>query len=124
MAHGDHLGTEKMEHLTESVYWPGKSNDLREKAKSCLIGFQSGKNLKTMLPSTEKNSLEPAKYPLQEIQLDFLGPLMDEKGKKKFVLIAVDNYSKWVWAKVKKSVSAKTVVKTLQNLVKLNGIPK
>ncbi len=34
VAHGDHLGADKMEHLPESVYWPEKANDLSEKAKS------------------------------------------------------------------------------------------
>ncbi len=53
-AHGDHLAPQKMEKLTELVYWPGKSKDLKEKARSCLTCVQAGKNLHTMLPTTEK----------------------------------------------------------------------
>ena len=34
--HGDHMGADKMHHLTESVYWPRKANDLRQKAKNSL----------------------------------------------------------------------------------------
>ena len=54
VAHGDHLGTDKMEHLTDSVYWPGKTYDLREKAKSCLVCFQSCKNLRLCCPLPKK----------------------------------------------------------------------
>ena len=71
VAHGHHLGADKMEHLTESVYWPGKTNDLREKAANCLTCFHSSKNLKIMLPFTEKKPPERANFRPEEIQLDF-----------------------------------------------------
>ena len=100
VAHGDHWSTDKMAEFTDMVYWPGKICDLKEKSKSCLICFQAGKNLKPMIPSSETSRLEPAKFPLEEIQIDFLGPLVNEKGKKRFVITAIDNFSKWAWGRV------------------------
>ncbi len=49
-----------------------------------------------MIPSTENIKLDKAKFPLEELQIDFLGPLTTEKGKKRFVILAVDNYSNWI----------------------------
>ena len=70
-----------MAEIREIVYWPGNLKDLKDKSKNCIICLQACKNLKTMLPRTETRKLETAKLPLQELQIDFLGPLIDEKRK-------------------------------------------
>ncbi len=57
VAHGDYASLHKMTELTELVFWPGKRADLQKKASDCIVCFQSGKNLKTWLPKTEKNKL-------------------------------------------------------------------
>ncbi len=124
VAHGDHWSTEKMAEFTELVYWPGKVRDLKEKSRSCMIGFQAGKNLKTMIPSTETNKLESAKYPLEELQIDFLEPLETVKGKKHFVIVAVDNYSKWIWGRVVRCCSTRAATKFLNKIVESDRVPK
>ena len=56
VAQGDHLSADKMAELTDMVHWPGKVRDLKEKAMSCLICLQAGKNLVIMLPHTKKTT--------------------------------------------------------------------
>ncbi len=49
MAHGDHWLTQQIPEFSELAYWPGKLKDLMDKTRSCLVCFQSGKNLTTRL---------------------------------------------------------------------------
>ncbi len=91
VAHGDHASATKMAEITEKICWPNKTRDLEKKAQDCVTCFRAGKNLHPSLPTTHKNPLPRPKSPNELIQLDFLGPLIDEKGKKKYVLVAVDN---------------------------------
>ena len=79
---------------------------------------------KTWLPKTEKNELLAPETLNEEIQLDFLGPLNIEKLKKRYVLVAVDNCSKWLWTKVTKSCSTKCSIKLLEQKIDENGLPK
>ena len=69
--------------MTEMLYWPNKAKDLESKAKECIICFQAGKNLHSVIPQNEKNKLPVTERPLELLQIDFFGPIIDEKGKKK-----------------------------------------
>ncbi len=89
VAHGDHASLHKMVDLMEHVFWPGKRRNLEKKAADCLVCFQAGENLKTWLPKSEKNKLPASVKVNDEIQLDFLGPLTTDNGRKRYVLVAV-----------------------------------
>ena len=54
-----------------------------------------GKNMKSSQTFNSSQPLLPLVVPNEELQLDFAGPLQDEKGKKVFILVAVDRYSKF-----------------------------
>ena len=122
--HSDHASLHKMVAITDHVYWPGKRHDLEKNAKDCLVCFQAGKNLNSKLPKTEKNTLPPTKAVSDEIQFDFLGPIINEKGHKKFILVAVDNCSKWPWAKVTKACNSKTAMALLNMIIEESGVPR
>ena len=124
VAHGDHASLHKMVALTDQVYWPGKRHDLEKKPKDCLVCFQAGKILNSKLPKTEKNILPPTKAVSEEIQFDFLGPIINEKGHKKFILVVVDNCSKWLWAKVTKACNSKTAMALLNKIIEETGVPR
>ncbi len=115
---GDHASLHKMVSITEQVYWPGKRQDLEKKAQDCIVCFQAGKNLITNIPKTEKNSLPPTKTVNEEIQFDFLGPINNEKGHKRFILVAIDNCSKWIWTKVSKACNTKTAIALLNRIIR------
>ena len=75
MLHQGHPSTTKMDRSAEAFLWPGLHREIREKSENCPSCTASGKNLKTQLPSTERNKLDILFEPNQEIQLDFAGPI-------------------------------------------------
>ena len=83
-----------------------------------------GKNVKTWLPQTEKNKLTTPENVNEEIHLDFLGPLISEKVKVRFILVAIDNCSKWIWTNFTKSCSSKAGIKLLNRIIGDNGLSK
>ncbi len=127
VAHGDHASTAKMAEITENVYWPNKARDLERRAHGCDVCFRAGKNLISKLPSTRKKPLgrlPRPKCPNEQIQADFLDPFLDERGKTKHVIVAVDNCSKYIWSKVTKHCSSKSAIKFLTTVVEETGTPK
>ncbi len=48
----------------------------------------------------------------------------DEKGKKRYVLLAVDNHSKWTWSQVTKRQSSRATIKFLTELIDSEGVPR
>ncbi len=104
VAHGDHEGPDKMKELCERVHWESKERDIAEKANNCLTCFRTGKNVKSMLPKTEINVLPNCRKVSDEVQIDFAGPIFVEKGKKRFIALAIDNCTHWPFAIVCKNV--------------------
>ncbi len=112
-----------MAEITENVYWPNKTRDLEQRAQDCVVCFRAGKNLHPNLPTTHKNPLPRPKRPNEQLQVDFLGPFINDKGKKRHVIVAVDNCSKYIWSQVVKHCSTKSAIKFLWNICEEQGIP-
>ncbi len=60
----------------------------------------------------------------EEVQVDFVGPLYNEAGKKRYLVVAIDQFSKWPFAKVTRSCNAKSVIKLLAEILENIGLPK
>ncbi len=59
------------------------------------------------------------------VALDTTGPLPETKSGNKYILVAIDHYSKWCEAKAVADHSAKTVAKFLEDdLICKYGVPK
>ncbi len=86
--------------------------------------FRTGKNRKTILPKTEKNRLPPAEFVGEQIQIDFAGPFVNEKGKKKFIALAVDKNTRWPFAMVCKSCNAESAMKLTAIVCENLGLPR
>ena len=61
--------------------------------------------------------------PGQEVQLDYAGPIENQKGKKIYLLVAIDRFSKFPSVKVTKSTSGKSTVKFLRSYIDTHGVP-
>ncbi len=104
IAHGDHAGQIKMKETVDMVFWPNQSKDIEEKAASCITCFESDKNLKSILPVSEINrEKNQITQPGKTIQLDFVGPVVTNPGRKMFVLMANDWASIWPKAIISKN---------------------
>ncbi len=62
------------------------------------------------MPSDEKNQLDKSENPLDQLQIGFWGPI-NEKGKRRYVKLAIDNHSKWAWTKITRKQTSKAVIK-------------
>jgi BRCT domain type II-containing protein len=64
-------------------------------------------------------------WPLQRWGLDLLGPLPRAQGNLKYVVVAVEYFSKWIEAKPLAIITSVTVQKFFwQNIVCRFGMPK
>ncbi len=106
--HGDHESVPKMRLLAERVFWPNKEKDIKNKAKQCITCFRSGKNLNSVIPENEVNHLPKFREVGEEVQIDFIGPVLNEKNQKKQIIVAIDQFSKWTFAKVCDACNTKT----------------
>ena len=124
VAHGDHESSEKMKEMCERVHWETKERDIAEKANNCLTCFRTGKNLKCMLPKTEINTLPRSRKVGEEVQIDFAGPFFDEKQRKRFIILAIDNCTRWPFAIVCKKCNSESVLELLAIICENIGLPK
>jgi hypothetical protein len=71
------------------------------------------------------NQLIQPTWPLQRWGLDLLGPLPPAQGNFIYVVVAVENFSKWIEAKPLATITSITVQKFFwQNIVCCFGVPK
>ena len=92
MLHHGHAAVDKKSKAAESFWWPGLYSEIQEKSENCPSCRAAGKNLRTLLPTTEINRLETLTEPNQEIQLDFAGPIKSETRGDVYILVAVDRF--------------------------------
>ena len=91
-----HLGEEKMLHqLSERFYWPGSAHAVREYCATCVTCCTR----KSAAPKrkAELQTIQ-AGYPLQVVCVDIMGPLPETEEGSKYVLVAVDYFTRWVEA--------------------------
>ncbi|KAL0361941.1 UNVERIFIED_CONTAM: hypothetical protein Sradi_3878600 [Sesamum radiatum] len=64
-------------------------------------------------------------WPFDHWGLDIIGPFPPAQGQKKFVLVAVDHFTKWIEAEPLTLITEETIIKFLwQNLLCRFGIPQ
>ena len=106
---GAHLGIEAVYNKAkERYYWPQMFEDIREYVKNC-------DNCQRRGPSTRKEPLHPilVKAPFHRVGLDIKGPLPITKTGNRYIIVAMDYFTKWPEAKAIKDIKADTVTKFL-----------
>ena len=94
---GNHIGARTLagKVLRQGYYWPTMLIDAIELLKKCKVCHEHAKI--SRLPSESLTSVA-CPWPFQQWGLNILGPLPIGKGQCKFVIIAVDYFTKWVKA--------------------------
>ena len=116
--HRSHPGQAAMMHASEYICWPFLNRQIVNVCEKCPECTLFGKNIKT---STAYNSAKPLPQlsaPNQEIQLDFAGPIIDDKKGKIYKLVAIDRLSKYPSVMLTKTTSAKKIVKFLRSYIR------
>ena len=108
---GGHIGEEKMKHrLKERFYWPGCTEAVGEWCRNCI----SCTTRKTVAPK-RRAPLQTIKagYPMQIVSVDLMGPLPETEDGCKYVMVAVDCFTRWVEVYAIRNQEATTVAQKL-----------
>ena len=94
---GNHIGAKALagKVLRKGYYWPTMLKDATDLVKKCKICQEHPKI--SRLPSAPLTSIT-SPWPFQQWGLDILGPLPLGKGQCKFIIVAVDYFTKWAEA--------------------------
>ena len=68
--------------------------------------------------------MKPVVEPIEEVQLDFAGPLPDELNKDAYILVSIDKWSKFPTSKVVSNTTADIAIKFMQRYISNNGVPR
>ncbi|KAK9070269.1 hypothetical protein SSX86_010669 [Deinandra increscens subsp. villosa] len=102
-------------------YWPGMHAMAVEELKRCMSCQKYAPVI-----SRPKNDLIPvtSAWPFQKWAVDIVGPFPEAAGRVKFLIVAVDYFTKWVEAKPLATISAVQVKKFLWEFIVCRfGIP-
>ncbi|GKB61962.1 reverse transcriptase domain-containing protein [Tanacetum coccineum] len=97
-SYGMHIGVRSVvaKAIRQGYYWPTMHMDARsvtQKCESCQVHAPVLRRPKTLMTSIM------AQWPFYQWGMDILGPLPQASGKLKFVIVAIDYFTKWIEAK-------------------------
>ena len=107
--------------LAQNIWWPYIHRDILAKASECNACTENGKNLKSVIPHCKRAPLPKCVEPNDEIQIDFGGPKLYEKGIEQYFITSLGRYSMYLTAEIINNASGTNVIKTL-NKYKENNI--
>ena len=106
--------------IRKRYYWKNMRKDIEEYIRTCWNCQVRGK------PSG-RNELHPTKIgePFEVIGIDIVGPLNETGRGNKYIVVAVDYFTKWVEAKALKEATANEVTEFLwEDIICRHGCPK
>ncbi|GJV30961.1 reverse transcriptase domain-containing protein [Tanacetum coccineum] len=108
--------------IRQGYYWPTMHRDARsvtQKCDSCQVHAPVSRHPKTLMTSIM------APWPFYQWGMDILGPLPQTFEKLKFVIVAIDYFTKWIEAKPLSRITEKDVKKFVwDNIVCRFGLPR
>nr|KYP74016.1 Gypsy retrotransposon integrase-like protein 1 [Cajanus cajan] len=120
---GLHFGARSMATriLRAGYYWPTLKSDYQDYIQKCKECQQFG-NTHRQLPETLHHMMSA--WPFSQWGMDILGPFPPAKGQLKFLIVAIDYFTKWIEACPLAKITTENVQKfTWRNIVCRFGIP-
>ncbi|XP_011102168.1 uncharacterized protein LOC105180203 [Sesamum indicum] len=121
---GNHSGARSLaqEIIRQGYFWPTLVKDSKELVKKC----ESCQKYASLIqqPTT---SMEPIKIacPFDQWVIDIVGPFPPAQAQKKFIIVAVEYFSKWVQAEAVAKISEREVINFIwKNIICRFGIPR
>ena len=119
-----HPGSFAMLSIAHNIWWPCIRRDIMAKASECKVCTEIGKNLKSVIPHCKWSPLPKCVEPNEEIQINFVGPILNKKGKEQFLNTSIDRYSKYPTGEIVNNASSTNVIKFLDNYIYNRGVPR
>ncbi|KAI3461303.1 hypothetical protein Pfo_017966 [Paulownia fortunei] len=108
--------------LRQGYFWPTIQNDARELVMRCRA-CQEHANIQHR-PAAPLHPIE-SPYPFAQWGMDIVGPFPPATGQRKFLIVTVDYFTKWVEAEPLARITEKEVIKFLwKNVICRFGIPR
>ena len=122
--HLTHPGSWSMITLGQYAFWPYMHREILNKAAQCKPCTDIGKNLKPVVPASKWKPLQTCKEPNEEIQIDFGGPITNEKDQDIYFLACIDRFSKFPTVEVFEKANGPNVLKFLNDYIHIHGVPR
>ena len=100
------------------------NRDLLVKAIECNSCTAISEHLKSVIPAKQFQAHTPCIVPNQEIQIDFAGPIINEKEHEIYILTCIDRFSKYPSAEIFENANASNVINFLDNYIHAHGVPR
>lgn len=118
VSHALHRGiTATIESVRSACFWPGMRKDVEEFVKNCRICCFTKPNF---LPPPNEPLL--TKAPMEILALDYIGPLPEANGFK-YILTAIDLFSRYAFAIPVKDLTADTLIDKCKEIFAVAGFP-
>lgn len=127
MAHTDitagHFGVHKtLSKIADRFWWPSMSRDIRTwiaECDSCALNKDSIGNFKGDYQPTL------ATRPFQKLSIDVMGPLPRTKRGKRYIIVVIDSFTKWVEAFAAHEINSKILARLLvEEVICRYGFPE
>ena len=122
--HRTHPGQEAMVDAAQYLRWPKMHREIIDLCQTCRSCSAYGKNLKTSKTFNSAEPLPELSKVNEELQIDLAGPMFDSKGKKLFIIVAIDRFSKCPSAMIPRKSGSEKILKFLKNYIHQHTIPK
>jgi hypothetical protein len=121
---GAHIGSRPLlgKVFRQRFYWPKAASDAADLVQKCENCQRCARDQKQASSLTQ---LIQSTWPLQRWGLDLLGSLPPAHGNLKYVVVAVEYFSKWIEAKPLATITSATVLNFFwHNIVCRFSVPK
>ena len=119
--HLTHPGSWGMITLGQYAFWPYMHREIFNKAATCKPCTDIGKKLKPVVPSSK---WKPLLNCSEEIQIDFGGPIKNEKDQDIHFLACIDHFCKHPTVEVFDKANGPKVIKFSDEHIQINGVPR
>ncbi len=120
-----HFGEQRtLAEICQRYFWSNRTECVKAMVRSCKQ-CQLVRSEGSIRSGDEHLKSIPIRDLFHRIALDTAGPLPETKAGNKYILVAIDHYSKWCEAKAVADHEAKTAVRFLEDdLICRYGVPK
>src|SRR5690349_19759314 len=106
--------------VAQYYYWPGMKEDITEYVRTC-------KTCQKRQPRRGEAPLEPIPkqpIPFYQISIDVQGPLPRTLSGKRYIVVAIDHFTKWIEARALEEADAQSIVQFIyEDIICRHGVP-
>jgi len=120
-----HFGEQRtLAEIRRRYFWHNRTEDVKTVVRMCQQ-CQLVRSMGSIRSEDEDMKSIPVCELVYRVALDTAGPLPETKTRNKYILVAIDHYSKWCEARAVVDHGAKTAVKFLEDdVICRYGVPK